>query len=168
MKKLTLVLGGTRSGKSAYAEGLFAGQATPVYLATGSAGDAEMAERIDRHRTRRGDHWRTVEEPIGLATTLLRESKPGQPILVDCLTLWLGNLMGGERDVGRAFDALLSILPRLPGPVVMVSNEVGWGIVPDNALARRFRDLAGELHQRVAAEAESVILVAAGLPLTLK
>jgi adenosylcobinamide kinase/adenosylcobinamide-phosphate guanylyltransferase len=168
MNKLTLVLGGTRSGKSAYAESLFAGQATPVYLATGSAGDDEMADRIARHRTRRGVHWRTVEEPIGLAAALLRESRPDQPILVDCLTLWLGNLMGRDRDIDQASDALLSILPRLPGPVVMVSNEVGWGIVPDNALARRFRDHAGELHQRIAAEAESVVLVAAGLPLKLK
>jgi adenosylcobinamide kinase/adenosylcobinamide-phosphate guanylyltransferase len=127
-----------------------------------------MADRIAKHRERRGDHWRTVEEPIGLAARLLRESRPDQPILVDCLTLWLGNLMGGERDVTQACDALLRILPGLNGPVVMVSNEVGWGIVPDNALARRFRDHAGELHQRIAAIADSVVLVAAGLPLILK
>lgn len=168
MKKLTLVLGGTRSGKSAYAEGLFAGAATPVYLATGSAGDGEMGERIALHRARRGAHWRTIEEPLDLAAALQRESHPGQPILVDCLTLWLGNLMGYEQDVGQAFDGLLAALPDLAGCVVMVSNEVGWGIVPDNALARRFRDHAGELHQRVAAVAESVVLVTAGLPLTLK
>ena len=168
MNKLTLVLGGTRSGKSAYAESLFEGEATPLYLATGAAGDEEMSERIARHRERRGERWKTLEEPIGLAAALLRESRPDQPILVDCLTLWLGNLMGSERDVGQAFDALFSVLPRLKGPVVMVSNEVGWGIVPDNALARRFRDHAGELHQRVAALAESVVLVTAGLPLSLK
>jgi adenosylcobinamide kinase/adenosylcobinamide-phosphate guanylyltransferase len=168
MNKLTLVLGGTRSGKSAYAEGLFTGAATPVYLATGSAGDGEMSERIALHRARRGAHWRTVEEPLDLAGALRRESRPDQPILVDCLTLWLGNLMGYERDVGQAFGGLLAALPDLAGPVVMVSNEVGWGIVPDNALARRFRDHAGELHQRVAAVAESVVLVTAGLALTLK
>jgi adenosylcobinamide kinase/adenosylcobinamide-phosphate guanylyltransferase len=168
MKNLTLVLGGTRSGKSAYAESLFEGAETPLYLATGSAGDGEMADRIARHRDRRGKHWKTLEEPIGLAAALLRESRPDQPILVDCLTLWLGNLMGSERDVAQSFDALTAILPRLNGPVVMVSNEVGWGIVPDNALARRFRDHAGALHQRVAAVAESVVLVAAGLPLILK
>ena len=168
MKKLTLVLGGTRSGKSAYAESLFEGAETPIYLATGAALDGEMSERIARHKERRGERWKTLEEPIGLAAALLRESRPEQPILVDCLTLWLGNLMGGERDVKQAFDALISILPRLKGPVVMVSNEVGWGIVPDNALARQFRDHAGELHQRVAEIAESVVLVAAGLPLTLK
>ncbi len=168
MKKLTLVLGGTRSGKSAYAEGLFEGAVAPVYLATGSAGDGEMAERIAQHRARRGTHWRTVEEPLDLTGALRRESQPNRPILVDCLTLWLGNLMGYDRDVRQAFDGLLSALPDLTGPVVMVSNEVGWGIVPDNALARRFRDHAGELHQRVAAAADSVVLVAAGLPLTLK
>jgi adenosylcobinamide kinase/adenosylcobinamide-phosphate guanylyltransferase len=168
MNKLTLVLGGTRSGKSAYAEGLFTGAATPVYLATGSAGDGEMSERIALHRARRGAHWRTVEEPLDLAGALRCESSPDQPILVDCLTLWLGNLMGYERDVGQAFGGLLAALPDLAGPVVMVSNEVGWGIVPDNALARRFRDHAGELHQRVAAVAESVVLVTAGLALTLK
>ena len=168
MNKLTLVLGGTRSGKSAYAESLFEGAATPAYLATGTAGDGEMSERIARHKERRGERWKTIEEPIGLAAALLRESRPEQPILVDCLTLWLGNLMGSDRDVGQLFDALISILPRLKGPVVMVSNEVGWGIVPDNALARRFRDHAGELHQRVAAVADSVVLVTAGLPITLK
>jgi adenosylcobinamide kinase/adenosylcobinamide-phosphate guanylyltransferase len=168
MNKLTLVLGGTRSGKSAYAESLFEGEETPLYLATGTAGDGEMAERIARHRARRGERWKTLEEPIGLAAALLRESRPDQPILVDCLTLWLGNLMGGERDVNQAFDALISVLPRLKGPVVIVSNEVGWGIVPDNALARQFRDRAGELHQRVAEIADSVVLVTAGLPLTLK
>jgi len=168
MNKLTLVLGGTRSGKSAYAESLFEGQETPVYLATGSAGDGEMAERIAKHRERRGDHWRTVEEPIGLAASLLRESKPGQPILVDCLTLWLGNLMGGDRNVPQACDALLRVLMGLNAPVVLVSNEVGWGVVPDNALARQFRDYAGELHQRIATIADSVVLVVAGLPLILK
>lgn len=168
MNKLTLVLGGTRSGKSAYAEKLFAGAETPVYLATGTAGDGEMGERIAKHKERRGERWKTIEEPIGLAAALLRESRPDQPILVDCLTLWLGNLMGGGRDVTQACDALISVLPRLKGPVVLVSNEVGWGIVPDNALARRFRDHAGELHQRIAEIADSVVLVAAGLPVSLK
>ena len=169
MKRLTLVLGGTRSGKSAYAEGLFEGAAaSPVYLATASAGDGEMAERIERHRARRGDRWITIEEPLDLAGALLRESRPDRPILVDCLTLWLGNLMGHDRDVEAAIAELVETLPALPGPVVMVTNEVGWGIVPDNALARRFRDHAGELHQRVAALADSVILVAAGLSLKLK
>jgi adenosylcobinamide kinase/adenosylcobinamide-phosphate guanylyltransferase len=151
-----------------YAEGLFAGVATPVYLATGTAGDGEMSERITLHRARRGAQWHTVEEALDLTGALMRESRPDRPILVDCLTLWLGNLMGYQRDVGQAFDGLLTALPGLAGPVVMVSNEVGWGIVPDNALARRFRDHAGELHQRVAAVADQVVLVTAGLPLTLK
>jgi adenosylcobinamide kinase/adenosylcobinamide-phosphate guanylyltransferase len=168
MKNLTLVLGGTRSGKSAYAESLFEAIETPLYLATGTAGDGEMSERIARHRERRGERWKTLEEPIGLAAALLRESRPDQPILVDCLTLWLGNLMAGERDVAQLSAALISILPRLKGPVVMVSNEVGWGIVPDNKMAREFRDHAGELHQRIAAIADRVVLVTAGLPLVLK
>ena len=168
MKNLTLVLGGARSGKSAYAESLFEGMETPVYLATGAAGDGEMSERIARHRERRGEQWRTVEEPIGLAASLMRESRPEQPVLVDCLTLWLGNLMAGGREVVPACDALLRVLPNLRGPVVLVSNEVGWGIVPDNKMARDFRDHAGELHQRIAAIADSVVLVTAGLPLTLK
>ena len=168
MKKLTLVLGGTRSGKSAYAESLFRDAPAPVYLATGTAGDSEMAERIAFHRARRGARWRTIEEPLDLTGALRRESLPDRPILVDCLTLWLGNLMGYERDIEQAFDGLLAALPDLAGPVVMVSNEVGWGIVPDNALARRFRDHAGTLHQRIAAIAERVVLVTAGLPLILK
>ena len=168
MNRLTLILGGTRSGKSAYAESLFEGVATPLYLATGSAGDTEMSERITRHRARRGDHWTTIEEPLDLAGALLRESRPDRPILVDCLTLWLGNLMGYEQDVEAAFAGLIDILPKLTGAVVMVSNEVGWGIVPDNALARRFRDHAGELHQRVGAVADSLMLVVAGHTLKLK
>ena len=168
MRRLALVLGGARSGKSAYAEDLFEGAASPVYLATGSAGDGEMGERIALHRARRGAHWRTVEEPFDLAGALRRESRPGQPVLVDCLTLWLGNLMGHDRDVEAAFTDLLAALRGLTGPVVMVSNEVGWGIVPDNALARRFRDHAGVLHQQIAEIADSVVLVVAGLPLTLK
>lgn len=168
MNRLTLVLGGARSGKSAYAESLFEGVTAPVYLATGSAGDEEMSERIAHHRAQRGARWITIEEPLDLAGALIRESRADRPILVDCLTLWLGNLMGHQRDVETAFAELTAALPELPGPVVMVSNEVGWGIVPDNALARGFRDHAGRLHQRVGALSDSVMLVAAGLTLKLK
>lgn len=164
---LTLVLGGARSGKSAYAERLLAG-GPALYLATGQPGDAEMAERIRRHRERRGPAWATVEEPLELAAALDRHARPERPVLVDCLTLWLSNLLLAGRDLDAARAGLVQALPGLAGPVVLVSNEVGLGIVPDNALARRFRDEAGRLHQEVAAIARRVVFVSAGLPLMLK
>ena len=154
-----LVLGGARSGKSAYAEALItAAGAQAVYIATATAGDAEMTARIAAHRARRGAAWRTVEVPEALADALRREAAPARAILVDCLTLWLSNLMLAERDVAAASAELVHLLPALPGRVVLVANEVGLGIVPENALARAFRDAAGRLHQAVAA----------GLPLVLK
>ena len=168
LPRLTLVLGGARSGKSSYAEQLFAQEKAPLYIATGQAFDDEMQARIAHHRDRRGPHWRTVEEPLDLAPALARFSAESWPILVDCLTFWLSNLMLAERDVGAACDELLQTLSALPGPVVLVSNEVGFGVVPDNALAREFRDHAGRLHQRLAAEADRVLLMVAGLPLILK
>ena len=169
LPQLTLVLGGARSGKSRYAESLLeAVEGTRVYLATAEPGDAEMAERIRRHRERRGDGWETIEEPLALSAALQRTTAPDRAILVDCLTLWLANLMGAGRDVEAETEVLLEALPALAGPVVFVSNEVGQGIVPDNALARAFRDHAGRLNQAVAGVAQSVVLVAAGLPLTLK
>jgi adenosylcobinamide kinase/adenosylcobinamide-phosphate guanylyltransferase len=164
--RLTLVLGGARSGKSRYAEALFEGVAAPVYVATGQPLDEEMRNRIAHHRAARGPHWHTVEEPIELAATLLRHRD--RPVLVDCLTLWLGNLMAAERDVEAEGEALLRALAELEGPAVLVSNEVGMGIVPDNRLARDFRDHAGRLHQRVAALSDRVAFIAAGLPLILK
>ncbi len=166
---LTLVLGGARSGKSAFAERLLAGHARPcVYLATAEAGDAEMAERIALHRRRRGAGWSTVEEPLDLPAALASAAGAGAAVLVDCLTLWLGNLMQAGQDVPRATAALFETLSGLAGPVVLVSNEVGSGIVPDNALARAFRDEAGRLNQAAAAAAARVYLLAAGLSLTLK
>jgi adenosylcobinamide kinase/adenosylcobinamide-phosphate guanylyltransferase len=166
---LTLVLGGARSGKSRHAEALIE-RAAPaaLYLATAQALDAEMAERIRHHRERRGPRWTTIEEPWALADRLLIEARPERPILVDCLTLWLSNLLLAERDVAAAIDGLASALSRLAGPTVLVANEVGLGIVPDNALARAFRDHAGRLNQRVAALADHVVFIAAGLPLVLK
>lgn len=165
---VTLVLGGARSGKSAYAERV-AGQAeTPIYLATGAAGDDEMAERIRRHRARRGPHWTTVEEALDLTGQLARLAAPGRAVLVDCLTLWLSNLLGAGRDPAVEGTSLVRALPGLLGPVVFVANEVGLGIVPDNALARAFRDAAGRLNQDVAAAADRVVLITAGLPLILK
>ena len=169
LPRVTLVLGGAASGKSRYAEQLVerAG-ADSVYLATAEAGDAEMAERIRLHRARRGQGWRTVEEPLALVPVLLAQAQPGAAVLVDCLTLWLSNLLGAGRDAESEADALVAALPRLAAPVVFVANEVGLGIVPENALARRFRDAAGRLNVELAASAEAVSLVAAGLPLNLK
>ncbi len=166
--RATLVLGGARSGKSAHAEALIATAAAreAVYVATGAAGDAEMAARIAAHRTRRGALWTTIEAPIDLAGALAEAG--ARPALVDCLTLWVSNLMHEGRDVAAAGEALCSALAQARAPVVLVSNEVGLGIVPDNALARAFRDEAGRLNQRVAACCARVVFVAAGLPLTLK
>jgi adenosylcobinamide kinase/adenosylcobinamide-phosphate guanylyltransferase len=137
-----------------------------VYIATGEALDAEMAERIARHRADRGPRWRTVEAPVDLPEAIRRES--GRVLLVDCLTLWLSNLVLGDHDVSAASERLLASLDAASSTVLLVSNEVGMGIVPENALARRFRDEAGRLNQRVAAAADEVLLVAAGLALRMK
>src|SRR5262249_54158209 len=117
------------------------------------------------HRAQRGSRWRTLEEPLALAEALARIEGP---VLVDCLTLWLGNLMGAERDIEAEFERLYAVLPKLRGPAILVSNEVGLGIVPDNAMAREFRDHAGRLHQRLGKLCDKVVFIAAGLPLTLK
>lgn len=166
----TLVLGGARSGKSAYAEGLVrASGLARLYLATATAGDAEMSARIARHRADRAqDGWRTIEEPLSLADALAAEASVGAAILVDCLTLWLSNLMLAEADLEAATAGLLAALRRSPGPIVLVSNEVGLGLVPETALGRRFRDAQGRLNQAVAAAVPQVVFVAAGLPLRLK
>ncbi|WP_313177992.1 bifunctional adenosylcobinamide kinase/adenosylcobinamide-phosphate guanylyltransferase [Massilia sp.] len=179
----TLILGGARSGKSAMAERLARDSGKDVvYLATAHAGDGEMGERIAHHRARRPAHWPTVEESLGLAGALRRECTAGRLVLVDCLTLWLTNLMlcgdeplpeSGKLLLPARFDqeraALLDVLDAgLPGELILVSNEVGMGIVPMGALSRRFADEAGWLNQEVAARASRVILVAAGLPLVLK
>jgi adenosylcobinamide kinase/adenosylcobinamide-phosphate guanylyltransferase len=164
----TLVLGGARSGKSAHAERLVEAAGGGTYLATAEALDREMAERVAHHRARRGDLWRTVEEPLDLVGALQASAVAGRPVLVDCLTLWVSNLMFAERDLETETARLVAALPGLAGPVVLVSNEVGLGIVPDNALARRFRDAAGRLNQAVAAQCDRVLFIAAGLPLVLK
>lgn len=161
----TLVLGGARSGKSTFAEGLLAG-GPALYLATGQAFDDEMAARIRLHRDRRGPDWRTVEEPLDIAPII--ESHRDCPILVDCLTLWISNLMHAGRDVDHDAAQLCAVLAAPACPVVLVSNEIGLGLVPDNALARQFRDHQGRVNQRVAAICRKVVFVAAGLPLTLK
>jgi adenosylcobinamide kinase/adenosylcobinamide-phosphate guanylyltransferase len=164
-----LVLGGARSGKSAYAERIvLESAAAALYIATGAPGDAEMAERIRRHRAGRGDAWTTLEEPVDLCGALTRSARADRPILVDCLTLWLSNLMQVGADIATETGRLTELLPRLGSPVVLVANEVGLGIVPDNALARAFRDHAGRLNQAVAAAVDAVVFIAAGLPLRLK
>lgn len=172
--RISFILGGARSGKSRFAEAQADALAEThgldkVYLATAEAHDEEMATRIAKHQADRAlDGWRTVEEPLGLPAALMRECRPERVVLVDCLTLWLSNLLCAERDATAAGAALLSGLANARGPVILVSNEVGLGIVPDNPLARAFRDHAGRLHQSVAAAASCVVFVAAGLPLTLK
>jgi adenosylcobinamide kinase / adenosylcobinamide-phosphate guanylyltransferase len=164
-----LILGGARSGKSALAVRLARSSGLAVtVVATATAGDAEMAERIARHRAARPPAWRVVEEPTALAATLRVECIADRLVVVDCLTLWLSNLVLAEAPLESEHAALLDALPTLPGRVLFVANEVGLGIVPENALGRRFRDLAGFLNQAVAARCDRVTLVAAGLPIVLK
>ncbi len=164
-----LVLGGARSGKSRFAQRQ--AEALPgelVYIATAQAFDAEMEDRIARHRATRGPRWRTVDAPIALAAAILVESRLDSVVLVDCLTLWASNLLLGEQDVAAAIPALTDAIAQASGKIILVTNEVGLGIVPDNALARRFRDIAGDINQAVAACVDSAIFVAAGLPMVLK
>ena len=170
--RLSLILGGAKSGKSRYGLSLAQGFPAPrLLVATGEARDAEMAARIARHRLERGPEWETREEPLNLKDALT--ASPGRygVIVVDCLTLWLSNLMLRE-DQGSGIEAeclqLLEVLKNTSTPAIFISNEVGWGIVPENALGRAFRDRAGRLHQCLAQLADLVVLVAAGLPLTLK
>ncbi|WP_197707479.1 bifunctional adenosylcobinamide kinase/adenosylcobinamide-phosphate guanylyltransferase [Sphingobium sp. LB126] len=164
-----LVLGGARSGKSRYAQERC--EAVPgrlVYIATAQAFDSEMTERIARHRGERGARWSTIEAPLDLAGAIGEAADQGDAILIDCLTLWLSNLLLAGTDMATARAGLIDGVAACPVPVISVANEVGFGIVPDNALARRFRDEAGWLNQDMAALCREVVLVAAGLPLTLK
>ncbi|KQZ81911.1 adenosylcobinamide kinase/adenosylcobinamide phosphate guanyltransferase [Mesorhizobium sp. Root157] len=168
MNRLTFIIGGARSGKSRHGEELVAILPRPwIYIATAQAYDDEMCERIATHRSRRGDGWLTVDAPLDLAGAI--EALPGdRPVLVDCLTLWLTNHMLADHDLEVECARLADILAKPRGPWFVVSNEVGQGIVPDNALARRFRDEAGRLNQRIAAVADTVLLMVAGLPLKVK
>jgi adenosylcobinamide kinase/adenosylcobinamide-phosphate guanylyltransferase len=164
---ITLVLGGARSGKSRYAESLIAALPPPwIYVATAEARDHEMAARIRAHRARRGPSWRTIEAPRDLVAALA--DCENMPVLVDCLTLWLANLMLAEADIDSEIESLEQSLAAATAPVALVANEVGSGIVPDHPLGRKFRDLQGTLNQRVAARADRVVLMVAGLPLALK
>lgn len=167
---LTLVLGGARSGKSGHAQRLAENSGLAVsVIATARAGDGEMAARIERHRIERPQHWSTVEEPLALARALRQSAESRRFLVVDCLTLWLLNLLeAGETVFRRERADLLEVLPRLPGNVALVANEVGLGVIPLGELSRRFVDEAGWLNQALARIADEVVFVAAGLPMTLK
>lgn len=168
LPNLTLVLGGAASGKSSYAEGLIAQSGlNKVYVATAQVFDDEMAAKVARHRDLRGSGWTTVEEPLDVGATLSQRA-PDSAVLVDCATLWLTNVLLADHDVPAASAAFVQALAECAAPVVVVSNEVGQGIVPDNALARRFRNAQGALNQAIAAQADRVVVVMAGLPLVLK
>ncbi|WP_349256193.1 bifunctional adenosylcobinamide kinase/adenosylcobinamide-phosphate guanylyltransferase [Banduia mediterranea] len=167
----TLVLGGARSGKSRYAETLAsAGGCEVVYIATAQARDAEMRARIGHHRESRPSHWTTLEEPLALSRVLRRHATNGRCLLVDCLTLWLSNLLCNEDAelADREIEALLECLPALNGGVILVSNETGLGVVPTGELTRRYVDQAGRLHQALATLCERVVFVTAGIPRTIK
>jgi adenosylcobinamide kinase/adenosylcobinamide-phosphate guanylyltransferase len=165
---VTLVLGGARSGKSRYAESLVTALSHPwVYIATAEARDDEMTARITAHRARRAAGWQTIEAPHELPEAL-RAAPPEAAVLVDCLTLWLSNVMHAKFDIDKITRRLEEALAARAGTTVLVSNEVGLGIVPDNALARSFRDAQGVLNQRIAAIARRVVLMVAGQPLTVK
>ncbi len=166
MARVSLILGGARSGKSARALALAV--APHVFIATAEALDEEMRERIRLHRAGRGESWALVEEPLELAEAVRANAAEETTLVVDCLTLWLSNLMHHERDIAVASNGLVAALAAAPGRVVLVSNEVGMGLVPVNALGRDFRDAQGRLNQRIAGAADHVEFVAAGLPLVLK
>ena len=168
-QEITLVLGGARSGKSAFAEELVHKSGLkPVYVATGRAGDDEMVNRIEIHQERRGDKWKTVEEPLALADALAHEAIPGRMLLVDCLTFWITNLMMVEAKVEREITGLVRYLSEARAPIVLVSNEVGQGVIPDNEMAREFVDLSGKAHQEIASVCTNAYFVTAGLPQKLK
>lgn len=164
-----LILGGARSGKSRHAQRLAESSGkTPVLIATATAGDEEMAARIARHKAERGPAWQTIEEAIALVGILTREAAAEKILVVDCVTLWLANLMFKGLDTEAESLALAKSLATLPGPVIFVSNEVGLGLVPETALGRSFRDAQGRLNQQLAEICEAVTFIAAGLPLVLK
>ena len=168
LPRLSLVLGGAACGKSAFAEGLAKSACRkPTYIATSQVYDAEMAEKVAVHRAMRGQNWTTIEEPLDIASALAT-APPDAPVLIDCATLWLTNVILGEHDLEAAQAGFLSAITEAGRPIVVVSNETGQGIVPENALARRFRNAQGKLNQEIAAHADLVVAVMAGLPLVLK
>ncbi|NCF46729.1 MAG: bifunctional adenosylcobinamide kinase/adenosylcobinamide-phosphate guanylyltransferase [Alphaproteobacteria bacterium] len=168
MSSSLLITGGARSGKSSFAEKRTLSYGTPViYIATAQAFDEEMENRIQLHQQRRGDEWRTISEPLAIANILTSLDRQGA-CLVDCLTLWLSNLIFAEEDISKATSSLIEAIATRRDPVILVTNEVGGGIVPENALARRFRDEAGRLNQIVAEAVDEVYTCISGIPLKLK
>jgi len=169
LPRTALVLGGARSGKSRFAENLAENTGLrKVYVATGAAHDGEMAQRIALHRDQRGPSWKTVEEQVDLAGVLVGECSLDRVVLVDCLTLWLSNILFADKDLSRETERLCATVSRLDGPCILVSNEVGMGIVPENRLSRSFRDAQGRLNQAMAEVCRQVVFVAAGQPLLLQ
>ena len=170
MQKITLILGGARSGKSAFGEKLaLSKNGNPIYIFTAQSFDEEMDERIRIHRDRRGkEAWKDVEANINLASAVSKWSKKENVILVDCLSLWLTNLMTHERNVDKDIQKFLSQLEKSSGEVILISSEAGLGIVPNNRMARNFRDHLGLLHQQVAAISKTVIMMVAGIPMFVK
>lgn len=165
----TLILGGRRAGKSQYAQHCAAAAAAVCVIVTAEVHDAEMAARVAQHQADRPAHWQTVEAPFELTEALWAHAQVGRTVVVDCLTLWLTNhLLNKPHQLAQTIDALLACVASLPGDILLVSNEVGWSVVPDNALARQFADEVGRLHQRLAACCDQVVLVVAGLPLQIK
>jgi adenosylcobinamide kinase / adenosylcobinamide-phosphate guanylyltransferase len=169
MRRITFVLGGARSGKSRYAEGLARRHKVQMtYIATAEISDEEMRERIARHREQRGRKWTTIEAPLDLVAALGQADQASSFTLVECITVWINNLMYHGKDVASEVQKLCASLAQIKGRIVIVSNETGLGIVPDNALVRRFRDEAGRANQAIAEVADEVVFIAAGLPMTLK
>lgn len=167
--RVMLITGGARAGKSRYAERLMTARpARHAVIATGTPGDAEMAERIARHKAERDKSWDVIEQPISIRSAIRNAARPDRIVLVDCLTLWISNLMAEGRELENEIQGLVGTLQTAAGPVIVVSNEVGLGIVPDNALARAFRDNLGRANQAVAATADCAVFMAAGIPLVLK
>ena len=168
---LTLVLGGARSGKSAYAENLAAKSGnTVIYVATAEVLDGSIKKRVELHRERRPAEWKTVESPLSLAKTVQGLAGEGVTVLVDCLTMWVTNLLCAENKdlLKQEIDSLIMVLPELAGDIILVSNEVGLGVIPMGELTRDYVDTAGKLHQHVAAQADNVVMVVAGLPMAFK
>ena len=166
---VTLILGGARSGKSSFAEKLaLKSEKKPFYIATAEARDDEMVRRINQHQSRRDERWLTIEEPLKIDEIIDQRAHPENILVVDCLTLWLSNIMCRDNNVMTHIIGLVSCLENIKGPIIFVANEVGLGIVPENDLARAFRDEAGRLNKAVASVASDVIFMAAGLPMAMK
>ena len=168
LPRTTLILGGARSGKSLFAENILEHYEQKTYLATALALDNEMKIRIEKHQARRGSRWETIEESIDIADVISKQGQKNCPLLVDCLTLWAINLLSAGHTHRQEVERLLNALKNAAGPVVMVSNEIGLGVIPETDLSRLFVDLQGDINQAVAEASDHVIFVAAGLPIVMK